>query len=237
MRLLGGFSAAIYSPEPCLVPISSARQRALLAYLALRPGYAKSRERLATLFWTDVQDGEARKRLRQSLQRLKRDLIHAGVDPLRAGRETLALDADAIQVDAEEFMTLSKSDAEADLEQAFGLYQGEFLDGITVDVEPFDEWIIEQRSRFRALAARVFERCVTARDARGDAEGAINAAERLLALDPLNEAALRLLVEQLARHRGRAAVLLGGDRFQHAEAARQGLYGALCDHAVEITQP
>ncbi len=215
IRLLGGFGVTSGDPGPRPIHISSPRQRALLAYLALQPGYSKSRERLATLVWGDCTDGQARKRFRQSLLRLRREFADAGADPLVGDRDTLALNPAMVTVDAREFLALSKAATEADLQRALDLYQGDLLDGISLDVEPFAEWLNQERSRFRAMAAQVFERGASAQDQRGNSEGAIAAAERLVALDASNEAAQRQLIDLLARHCGRTAALM------RAEAAAQ----------------
>jgi DNA-binding SARP family transcriptional activator/TolB-like protein len=205
-RLLGGFGVTGDTPRPNL--ILSARQRALLAYLALRPDHSESRERLATLLWGDNDDGQARKRFRQSLLRLRRALAEAAVDPLVGDRDKLALDPGKVTVDAWEFLALAKAGEEADLARALDLYQGDLLDGVSVDVEPFDEWINQERLRFSAVAAQFFERYSRALDARGEAEGAIAAAERLVALDTANEAAQCRLIDLLARHRSNTAALM-----------------------------
>src|SRR5713101_6566326 len=90
----------------------------------------------------------------------------------------------------------------ADLQRAVDLYQGDLLDGVSLDVEPFAEWLHQERSRFRAIAAQVFERGARAQDQHGNSEGAIAAAERLVALDASNEPAQRQLIDLLARHCG-----------------------------------
>src|ERR1700692_125876 len=130
-RLLGGFGVTIANRAAPPIHISSPRQRALLAYLALQPDYSESRERLATLLWGDSTDGQARKRFRQSLLRLRREFAGAGADPLVGDRDTLALNPAMVSVDAREFLELSRSGIEADLNKALDLYRGDLLDGIS----------------------------------------------------------------------------------------------------------
>src|SRR5258708_25443201 len=89
IRLLGGFGVTSGDPGPRPIHISSPRQRALLAYLALQPGYSESRERLATLVWGDCTDGQARKRFRQSLLRLRRGVVGARAPPPVRGPDTV----------------------------------------------------------------------------------------------------------------------------------------------------
>src|SRR5262249_36282108 len=124
MRLLGGF-AMTDGRTSRQIHIASPRQRALLAYLALQPGYSESGERLATLMWGDCPDGQARKRFRQSLLRLRREFEEAGYDPIVGDRDTLALSPTIVTVDAREFLALSTGGNDVDPRRVLDLYQGD----------------------------------------------------------------------------------------------------------------
>ncbi|HEV8309663.1 MAG TPA: AAA family ATPase, partial [Methylomirabilota bacterium] len=69
LTLLGGFQARIGS-GPAL-PLPTRKTQALLAYLALPPGRAHPRDKLATLLWGDRPEGPARTSLRQALSALR----------------------------------------------------------------------------------------------------------------------------------------------------------------------
>ena len=56
------------------IRIASRKGRALLAYLALRPGESHSRDRLATLLWEDADEELARTSLRQALAAVRKSL-------------------------------------------------------------------------------------------------------------------------------------------------------------------
>ena len=58
LALLGGLRLQTDSGEP--VPLSTKKAGALLAYLALHPGQAQARTKLATLLWGDRGEGQAR---------------------------------------------------------------------------------------------------------------------------------------------------------------------------------
>lgn len=212
LRLFGAFALTIDGAEPRQIRISAPRHRALLAYLALQPRHAETRERLATLLWGQSTDHHARHSLRQSLSSVRKDLEAEGLDVLTTDRQTVRLDAGRLSIDALEFATLASSGAAADLERAAALYQGDLLDGLGLEVDGFDSWLKQERSRFRTVAARVFERCIDAREDGGNADGAIAVAECLVALDPPNEIAQRKLIELLARHRGRTAALAQAEK-------------------------
>jgi DNA-binding SARP family transcriptional activator len=99
VRLAGGLALRTGGAE--LPPPASRRARAVLAYLALRPG-AHARARLAAQFWPDVLDESARTSLRAALSELRRALGPAA-GHLVATRETVALDGAGLAVDTRAF--------------------------------------------------------------------------------------------------------------------------------------
>jgi len=207
LRLLGRFAVDIDSEPPRILEIPGRLRRAILAYLAMQPSFAETRERLAALLWGESLDRQARQNLRQCLLDLRRELEPVGYDPLKIDRETIALHPDLIAVDAREFLALCQSDDLADLEEAIGLYAGPFLDGLDFDSGPFHDWVGNERVRFESAAALAFEKYALRQDEARNGAPAIRAAERLVALDPLRESAQRLLIRILARHGGRDAAL------------------------------
>ena len=76
LTFLSSFQAAI---DGALLRVQSARIQALLAYLALEPARAHSREALAALFWPDEPDQVAKQNLRQALYQL-RQLLGEQID-------------------------------------------------------------------------------------------------------------------------------------------------------------
>lgn len=209
VRLLGGFELAIAGAHPRNIGITSKRQRALLSYLALQPDFAESRERLALLIFGDSDDGSARKRCRQTLLRLRREL--GNLDILEGDRDRVAIRSDGVFVDARAFLALASSSDQGDAEAAAALCRGELLAGLHLDSEEFDGWLRAERRRVSTAAATVFERCAEQREQQGNIAGAIEAVERLIALDVGDESAQRRLITLLARHRGRSAALTHAD--------------------------
>jgi len=65
MRLFGGFEAQAGAGE--LLAVLTRKAQALLAYLALTPGQAHPRGKLAALLWSDASPAAARNALRQAL--------------------------------------------------------------------------------------------------------------------------------------------------------------------------
>jgi DNA-binding SARP family transcriptional activator/TolB-like protein/Tfp pilus assembly protein PilF len=221
LRVLGGFSVVIEGTSGEL-RISSRKACALLAYLAMLPDQRASREHLASFFWGDRIDELARQSLRQCLSSLRGDLAAVPTEILIVDPNTIGLQSKNVAVDAVEFLTLADSSEVSDLDRAAGLYRGKFLAEFDLD-EPFDAWVRKTRNELDSAAARVFEARAKLADARGEGEEAIQAVERLLALDPLRENWQRLALQLYARYRGRARAVGHADEFVTLLKTRLGV--------------
>jgi TolB-like protein/Tfp pilus assembly protein PilF len=201
IRLLGGFEASYGSDAT--ISLTGRKTQALLAYLALPPGEPRAREKLTALLWSDRGEEQARSSLRQALSELRKALGDADPQPLIAGRDAVSLDADAVDVDAVAFERLIGEATPEALAQAVEIYQGELLDGLGVDDPAFEEWLRAERQRLHERAREAMTHRLDQQMTAGEADGAIATARRLLALDPLQEAAHRALMRLYAD---------GGDR-------------------------
>jgi len=206
LALLGPFVA--HAGDGRAIPIRRRKARALLAYLAMRPGESQPREKLIGLLWGDADPGRARHSLRQTLTVLRRDLasLH-GREPLLAG-DAVCLDPRVIRVDVTEFELLSASAETGRLEQAAAMYRGDFLEGLDAVGEPFEAWLAAERARLRARVVHVLDRLLALRMGAGATGAATDIALRLLAIDPLREDAHRLLM-RLHVQGGRRAAAIG----------------------------
>jgi DNA-binding SARP family transcriptional activator/TolB-like protein len=206
LQLLGPFAIEANVGRPIPIAVRSRKARALLAYLAMQPDYRATREQLATLLWGDSPDKQARHSLRQCLIALRQDLSVAA-DVLLLDREAIWLSAQSVAVDARSFIALARS-AEPDAPaRAAELWRGAFLPDLTLDIEEFDTWQRQKADQLAAAAGDVFAMLWQNADAKGDAEGAIAAAERLIALEPTREDRQRIALTLFARHKGRDAAL------------------------------
>jgi len=191
------------------------KDRALLAVLALQPGATHSREKLASLLWSDRGDGQARDSLKHAVARLRKCLAFGKVQPIVADRQSVRLDPAAITVDVATFERLVKDGAPEAIEQAMALYGGEFLDGISIRDPVFEDWLLIERQRLRDLVEQASASLLRSAMAAGVQDRAVIAARRLLALDPLREEACRALMQ------------IHADRAETAQALK--LYDALRD--------
>jgi TolB-like protein/Tfp pilus assembly protein PilF len=181
LKLLGGFEVQRVAGP--VIGLSAKKTRALLAYLTLAVGRAHGRDKLADLLWSDRSDKQARDSLRQAIAELREAFTDCQPAPLATDHELLAVDPAAIEVDALEFERLAVNDNMADLRRAAALYGGELLDGIGVKDPVFEEWLGDRRRHYRDLAISMLKKLL----AHERGEATLDVAQRLLALDPLQE--------------------------------------------------
>ena len=203
LTLLGGFRARLDGDQPLVIPIKKAQ--ALLAYLALPLGQAHSREKLAALLWGDMRDAQARAGLRQALFALRKVLGTSS--PLRMVGETMGLDPGCVVVDVAAFEQRVADGTRDALEDVAALYQGDLLEGLTLQEAPFEEWMLAERLRLREMAVEALGRLLSQQREMGAADAGIRTAVRLIALDPLQEGVHRTLMRLHAQMGRRGAAL------------------------------
>ena len=186
------------------IRLPSHKALALLVYLAAQPGRAVSRSRLAGLLWEDKSETEGRNSLSTALTRLRQALplfpISADGDNLvwRPGPDVW-VDLDGLTAPGASL---------ADLQAAADLWRGPFLDGFEVrDSAGYDEWLSQTRAYVERVYCDLLGRLTDAAQAQGDWARARSAAQRGLAVDPLQERFHRALMLALAQAGDRAAAL------------------------------
>jgi DNA-binding SARP family transcriptional activator len=180
-----------------LTDFRSAKAQALLCYLAATGG-VHARLALATLFWAEDLEEKAQNSLRVVLSNLNKLLPGF----LTVERTSVAFtDAAATWPDLHEFdarlATHPQSDAQdaPRLEAALALYRGEFLADLYIDGAPqFEEWLLRERTRRREQAAAALRTLAAIYVRSRDPARAITIYQRLLALEPWDEAAHRALM-------------------------------------------
>jgi predicted ATPase/DNA-binding SARP family transcriptional activator len=200
LRLLGAVEIVLGGT---LIETDRRKAVALLVYLALT-GQPHSREALATLFWPDHEPAKAFAYLRRTLWEINQALGEGWLD---ADREAIGIRPDAqVWVDVAQFQALlakraaPASDAQtlARLHEAVALYRGEFLSGLALRDSPgFDEWQRSLAENLRGQYSEALQALTQAGATQGDYETALTHARRWLALDTLNEAAHRQVMELL----------------------------------------
>ena len=136
--LLGGCSAGLDGDGPCFLP--TRKSQALLAYLAVPAGRFHAREKLTAMFWGDTPEAQARQSFRQALLSIRR-AVGSGPHPILLARNgAVALDAEAVTVDVALLEAALADGTTEGLEQAAALYKGEFLAGLNLNEQAFEEW-------------------------------------------------------------------------------------------------
>lgn len=188
------------------IDVKPRKALALLIYLACTRE-VHARDKLATLFWPESNQQEARAALRRRLSELKRQL---GDGWLEIDRESVSIARDAdIRVDAHAFAKEIEEARQTDqLAQAVELYRDDFLSGFNLpDCSVFDDWVFFEAENLRGLLSRTLTRLVDELAGQEQFEDAIPHARRLLALDPLHEPTHRTLIQLYAQAGQQSAAL------------------------------
>lgn len=206
LRMFG--ACDLIAPDGTSVQLPQRKALALLVYVERQPERRAVRERLAALLWDHADSAQARLNLRKALPSIRQ--CTAGEHPLTilTAGDTVAIDASGLSSDVSEFEAILR-DRPVPLERlraAAALYRGEFLSDFAVrNASEFDHWMLIERQRLREMAINVLCQLMDHEDEQPDARA--SAALRLLALDPLQEAAHRTLMRQLVRQGRHSAAL------------------------------
>ena len=173
--------------------LSRRKSRAILYYVAAHRN-PLTREQLLAFLWPDLDRPAAQQTLRTTLHGLRKALgSHLLVD------ENILKLAPGTDIDVRRFEAGLQSPL-ADLQSLgshLALYRGDFLEGFTLpDTSAFDDWAIIEREYYRHLAVRGFTTLSQLHEAYGNFGAALEAIDRALAFDALQEdlqqAAMRL---------------------------------------------
>ncbi len=205
LRLLGNMSLIDPGGTPVEVPLR--KGRALLAILALDAGRRHARERIAALLWGDRGDEQARRSLSQGLFALRRAFGDDADAVLAADAREIWLNPSALEIDVVALRTLAADIDTAAPEAASTLCGSDLLEDFVLKEAGFNDWLDEERQAVRRLQTELLaglaRRCLDD----GDAEAAAMLADRLVGIDPLDEAAQRLLMRAHAGAGRRSAAL------------------------------
>jgi|GEM_PF-429804 len=203
--LLGRFECLL--PSGTRISLSMRKAEVLLAYLALTPGIRHPRERLINLLWSDRGEEQARNSLRQCLSAIKKSLGDVADMVLQIDRTTVSLIPELIDIDVHEFERLAAEGGYESLTTAADLYQGEFLEGISIRDAACQEWLDSERSRFKRQFIEILSNLSETQLLSHDFSHSIKSAERLVKQDPLGESGWRILIRSYFEHGDRSHAL------------------------------
>lgn len=189
LNLLGGFQALDASGQALSIP--TRKGQALLAYIAVHPASVHSRDKLASLLWSESGEEHARHSLRQTLLALRKI---APPEIMLTENEQVSMARELIDVDVIRFDKALEAGGIESLREAATLYRGEFLEGLVIGDETIEEWLFAERSRLLDAAVGALGKICAEEVKAGLADWAIHTAHRLLALDPTQEVVHRTLM-------------------------------------------
>ncbi|HKZ68503.1 MAG TPA: BTAD domain-containing putative transcriptional regulator, partial [Anaerolineales bacterium] len=175
------------------LPVTRRKSRAILYYLAAHDG-PLTRDHLLAFFWPDLDRPAAQQTLRTTLHGLRKTLgpnLIVEDEKLAFASDTyfdIRLFASSLNRPTSNLQSLISS---------LQLYRGDFLSGFTLpDIPAFDDWAAVDREHYRRLAVRGLAALGELHEADGNFAAALDALNRALAFDSLQEdlqrAAMRL---------------------------------------------
>ena len=215
----------------------SDKVRALLAYLAVEGERAHRRESLAGLLWPEWPEQSARKSLSNGLSNLRKVIGDRTATPpyLLISRETIQFNRDSDHwLDAAVFASVVEGNQASgspgsiewahQLEEAVGLYRGDFLEGFSLaDSAAFEDWALLERERLQRLILQALGQLAEHWEERGDLERALGYARRQVAFEPWGEEGHRRVMRLLALSGRRGAALAQYEACRHALAEELGV--------------
>jgi DNA-binding SARP family transcriptional activator len=219
-----------------LLQLPTQKAAELVAYLLSFRDRAHPRSVLAGLLWPDLPEDKARHSLSDTLWRVRRVLG----DHVATDEDSLWFNAALpYRLDAEAFEHAVRSGQGT--AEALDLYHGPFLDGF------YSDWVLLEQERLRGLYLQLLEELLARCKQSGDFYAAVDIGQRLVAAEPLHEAAHRELMrlyhllgrdpEAIAQYQ-RCRQILQAELGVPPAAETEGLYQALAGRIIlEIEAP
>jgi TolB-like protein/DNA-binding SARP family transcriptional activator len=182
------------------------KTRAVLAFLALTPDAAATRERVAGLVWSDRLEEQARGSLRQAITELRALFRDGDAGALHIDRDVMRVNLDQVWIDAREVERMADGPLE-EKRRIPELYRGDLLADLSAIGGAFQDWLYGERAWRREQAFGGMASAMRELIALRDLPAAEAIARHMLALEPSHEEAHRGLMEAFARGGDKAAAL------------------------------
>ncbi|MEM8752811.1 MAG: BTAD domain-containing putative transcriptional regulator, partial [Pseudomonadota bacterium] len=175
------------APEPLSAPLGMKAQ-AMIAYLADAAPRPVAREALVELLWERVGAVQGKGSLRQEIRRVKRAFGDAAFAALfDVTDHHIAIAPDALDYDVAALERAAASEDADVAAEILSLYGGEFLSDNAARADAFQNWARERRTALNDLAVAALVRLSAADLTAGRERRAQEAADRVIAIDPLHE--------------------------------------------------
>lgn len=201
LNVLGGFGLQVNGQKGPDLP---RKTRALLAVLAVDNAKPLNRETAAELIWPGRGPEQSRNSLKEALFGLRK--------PLRAHDVVISQDGGlvlgaGVATDIAAFRHLADASELATLQRAADAYAGPLMAGFRTPEDDFNDWLALSRATLEKKVLAVLARIAGLCTANGDFAGAMAAAERMFAIDRLDEEIHRRLINTCAAAGRRAEAL------------------------------
>jgi DNA-binding SARP family transcriptional activator len=180
-------AALVRGPGGAAFGALGAKSVALLAFVALQPGQAASRDVLVELLWPRSDADQGRASLRQELRRMKKAMGPVFEAAIDAPPGQVALRPGAVLIDAATLEQAAEARDSGGLTTVLHLYGGPFLAPLAVNESPFQDWVSIQGTRLEELTVDALLRLMLLDEAAGRLDRASVAARKLLGIDPFQE--------------------------------------------------
>lgn len=195
INLLGPCSLEYQAAASQPRPISSAKARQLLGYLACHPNRNLCRESVIATLWGDTQENQGRRYLRQSLWQVQNvirpgnlspicPLIEAKADWIRLNlHPEVSFDVLRLERLHKESRRLPTRQIPRPLsfQEVTSLYSGPFLEGC------YEGWCVQQRERFQDMYVELLKQMMDQEFTEGNFEDAADIAHKILDVYPTDE--------------------------------------------------
>ncbi len=162
----------------------------LLIYVARSPHGRRSREHLASMFWGDKPEADARHSLNEALRVIRK---HLPDGMLPADGDYVTLEPGEVSFDLDEFSALVEA---GETRPAGALIRGEMMQGFSIpDSNEFEDWLSAERSAWRRQCIEVLESIARSELEEGDLGAAGDVAHKAATLDPVADTPAGILMQ------------------------------------------
>ena len=171
----------------------------LSAHRVSRPSgdRATTRAQLAELLWPEEDADKSHANLRQLIARIRAQQASLGFRLVDATPSTIRLAPVNVRIDLADILERLRSRAAEDIQELCSLYGGDLLEDAERETDAGRDWIALRRAHLRETVTGAL--CRFLEEESGADDQLILAAERLLEIDPYQEAGYRALMRVYAR--------------------------------------
>jgi DNA-binding SARP family transcriptional activator/tetratricopeptide (TPR) repeat protein len=200
-RLLGGVD--FRDADGGELKLSTRKARALLAFLIIENDRWHTRDKLAALLWGDRGQTQARNSLNQALHDVRKLEGATGVEIIEREPERVRIIPEAVVSDIDDLPALF---ANSPL-RAAELQIDELLGGLDLREKEYVDWLETKLTEYRNALTDALRTLASSAAADHAEDAPLQAARKLVALDPLDEASRRQLMQILADTGNRAEAI------------------------------